>query len=68
MFDLLNALPLNRLKANTILFDSWFGHTAVIKQVVTDYPLQVICMIKPMRATYGYQGQRYTLKELYAHL
>lgn len=68
MFDLLNALPLNRLKANTILFDSWFGHAAVIKQVVTDYPLQVICMIKPMRATYGYQGQRYTLKELYAHL
>ncbi|WP_459771482.1 transposase, partial [Alkalibacterium sp. s-m-28] len=30
MFDLLNALPLNRLKANTILFDSWFGHAAVI--------------------------------------
>lgn len=25
-------------------------------------------MLKPMRATYGYHGQSYTLKELYTHL
>lgn len=68
MFTLLHSLPLQKLKAQTLLFDSWFGHASVIKQVVTDYPLHVICMIKPMRATYGYQGERYTLKELYAHL
>lgn len=68
MFTLIDSLSLNSLKAKTVLFDSWFGHASVIKQVVTDYPLQVICMIKPMRATYGYQGKRYTLKALYAHL
>lgn len=68
LFDLLSSLPLNQLKAKTILFDSWFGHASVIKRVVTDYSLDVICMIKPMRAKYGYEGKQYTLKGLYAHL
>lgn len=39
MFDLVHSLPLKRLKSKTVLFDSWFGHAAVIKQVVTDYSL-----------------------------
>lgn len=39
MFDLFHSLRLKRLKAKTVLFDSWFGHAVVIKQVVTDYPL-----------------------------
>lgn len=64
----LSSLPLNQLKAKTILFGSWFGHASVIKRVITDYPLDVICMIKPMRAKYGYEGKQYRLKGLYAHL
>jgi hypothetical protein len=65
LFDLLDSINPRTLQAKTVLFDSWFAYPKTIKQVVTDYPLQVICMLKPTRTTYGYNGQKYNLKDLY---
>lgn len=66
MFDLLDDVNPLQLCAKTLLFDSWFAFPKVIKRVVSDYPLQVICMLKNMhRIYYTYEGEEYTLGQLY---
>lgn len=66
MFDLLDDVNPLQLGARTLLFDSWFAFPKVIKRVVSDYPLHVICMLKSMhRVYYTYEGQQYTLNQLY---
>ncbi|MDC3415142.1 transposase [Terrihalobacillus insolitus] len=66
MFDLLDEINPIQLCARTLLFDSWFGFPKVIKRVVSDYPLHVICMLKSMhRVYYTYEGEKYTLNQLY---
>lgn len=54
------------LGVKTLLFDSWFAFHGVIKRVVKNYPLHVICMPKRMpRVYYTYERKRYTLNQLY---
>ena len=66
LFDLLDDVQPRKLKARTLLFDSWFAFPRVIKRVVSDYPLHVICMLKSMhRVYYIHEGESYTLKQLY---
>lgn len=66
LFDLLDDVNPLQLCAQTLLFDSWFAFPKVIKRVVSDYPLDVICMLKRMhRVYYIYEGQEYTLSQLY---
>ena len=66
MFDLLDEVNPLQLCAKTLLFDSWFAFPKVIKRVVSEYPLHVICMLKSMhRVYYTYQGEEYTLIQLY---
>nr|WP_234028504.1 transposase [Lentibacillus sp. Marseille-P4043] len=66
MFDLLDEINPIQLCARTLLFDSWFGFPKVIKRVVSDYPLHVICMLKSMhRVYYTHEGEKYTLNQLY---
>ncbi len=66
LFCLLDAINPLELGAQTLLFDSWFAFPGVIKRVVKNYPLQVICMLKRMpRVYYTYEGKRYTLTQLY---
>lgn len=66
MFDLLDEVNPLQLCAKTLLFDSWFAFPKVIKRVVSEYPLHVICMLKSMhRVYYTYQGKEYTLNQLY---
>lgn len=66
MFDLLDEVNPLQLCAKTLLFDSWFAFPKVIKRVVSEYPLHVICMLKSMhRVYYTYQGEEYTLNQLY---
>lgn len=69
MFDLLDDVNPLQLCAKTLLFDSWFAFPKVIKRVVSDYPLHVICMLKNMhRVYYSYEGEQYTLSQLYRKL
>lgn len=66
LFDLLNDVNPLQLCAQTLLFDSWFAFPKVIKRVVSDYPLDVICMLKRMhRVYYKYEEQEFTLSQLY---
>lgn len=69
MFDLLNDVNPLQLCAKTLLFDSWFAFPKVIKRVVSEYPLHVICMLKSMhRVYYTFEGKQYTLNQLYRKL
>jgi hypothetical protein len=49
------------------LFDSWFSFPATIIRLLEE-KVQVICMLKAMKTTYGYQGFQLTFNELYKSL
>ncbi len=52
------------LDASFVLFDSWFAHDKIISSIYsTGYG--VICRLKKGRVKYSYQGQQYTLKQLW---
>lgn len=52
------------IDASFVLFDSWFAHDEIISKIYsTGYG--VICRLKRSRVKYGYQGERYTLKQLW---
>jgi IS4 transposase len=52
------------LDASFVLFDSWFAHDQIINRICsTGYG--VICRLKKGRVKYSYQGQQYTLKQLW---
>lgn len=66
MFTLLDEINPQKLGAKTILFDSWFAYPRIMKQIVTRYPLHVVAMIKKYpKVHYTYEGQSYTLNQLY---
>ncbi|WP_010530580.1 IS4 family transposase [Lentibacillus jeotgali] len=66
MFTLLDAINPVKLGAKTLLFDSWFAYPGIIKKVVMNYPLHVVCMIKRSpKIHYTYKGKSYTLNQLY---
>lgn len=52
------------IDASFVLFDSWFAHDALIAQILT-IGYGVICRLKTGRVKYTYQGQPYTLKQLW---
>ena len=52
------------IDASFVLFDSWFAHDALIAQILT-IGYGVICRLKAGRVKYTYQGQPYTLKQLW---
>ena len=52
------------IDASFVLFDSWFAHDAVIAQILAS-GYGVICRPKAGRVKYTYQGQPYTLKQLW---
>jgi hypothetical protein len=50
---------------NYVLFDSWFSWPKLIKEIKSR-EVDVICMLKDMpRISYGYNGVRYRLSDLY---
>jgi DDE superfamily endonuclease len=52
------------IDAAFVLFDSWFAHDKIISRICsTGYG--VICRLKKSRVKYGYQGQQYTIKQLW---
>jgi IS4 transposase len=55
------------IDASFVLFDSWFAHDKIISHIYsTGYG--VICRLKKGRVKYGYQGQHYTLKQLWQQM
>lgn len=52
------------IDASFVLFDSWFAHDAVISKIL-NIGYGVICRLKRGRVKYTYQGQQYTLKQLW---
>ncbi|QQK76108.1 transposase [Salicibibacter cibarius] len=69
LFTLLDDINPVKLGAKTLLFDSWFAYPSIIKRVVTQYPLDVVCMIKRSpKIHYTYEGESYTLNQLYQNV
>jgi IS4 transposase len=52
------------IDAAFMLFDSWFAHDDTISKIYK-IGYGVICRLKRNRVKYGYQGQLYTLKQLW---
>ena len=67
LIDLVSQAKAAGITAEYLLFDSWFSFPATIIRLVEE-KVQVICMLKAMKTTYGYQGTRLTLNELYKSL
>lgn len=69
VLQLLGEAQAAGLKARYVLFDSWFAFPRLLRQIVQDRNLHVVAMVKAMKTIrYTYEGKRYTLKELYAHV
>ena len=52
------------IDASFLLFDSWFAHDDVISRIY-ECGYGVICRLKRGRVKYEYQGEKYTLKQLW---
>lgn len=52
------------IDASFVLFDSWFAHDDVISKIA-NIGYGVICRLKKGKVKYTYQGQSYTLKQLW---
>lgn len=52
------------IDASFVLFDSWFAHDKIVSSICS-IGYGVICRLKRGRVKYGYQGQQYTLKQLW---
>lgn len=65
MKELIMQARKSGLKADYLLFDSWFAFPSVIIGLI-EQQQQVICMLKSMKTiTYGYKGLDLTLDDLY---
>jgi hypothetical protein len=64
LIEMLRRAWQSGIDASFVLFDSWFAHDAVIAQTIS-IGYGVICRLKRGRAKYTYQGQQYTLKQLW---
>lgn len=62
--DLVKQAHDSGIRADYLLFDSWFAFPATIIDLL-EQKQQVICMLKEAKTKYGYQGFDLTLKELY---
>ena len=66
MIDLLKAARSSGISAKYVLFDSWFSSPKTITVLKTDCELDTIAMVKKSsKIKYGYQGGRYSIKEIY---
>ena len=66
MIDLLKAARSSGISAKYVLFDSWFSSPKTITALKTDCELDTIAMVKKSsKIKYGYQGGRYSIKEIY---
>jgi hypothetical protein len=65
LLDLLAQAIRQGIKADYVIFDSWFSFPATII-AITKFKLGVVCMLKSMpNIYYSYQGRAMTLNQLY---
>jgi IS4 transposase len=64
LIEMLQRAWTQGMEASFVLFDSWFAHDKTIAQIL-QIGYGVICRLKAGRSRYLYQGQSYTLKELW---
>ena len=64
LIDMVQRAWLYGIDASFVLFDSWFAHDAVISQI-NCIGYGVICRLKKGKVKYTYEGQSYTLKQLW---
>lgn len=62
--DLVRQASDSGIRADYLLFDSWFAFPATIIGLL-EMKQQVICMLKSAKTKYGYNGYGLTLDELY---
>jgi len=55
----------NGYDASFVMFDSWFAHDSIISKIL-DIGYGVICRLKRGKAKYKYNGEFYTLKQLWS--
>ena len=66
MIDLVKTAQLSGVSAKYVLFDSWFSSPKTITALKTNCELDTIAMVKKSsKIKYGYQGGRYSIKEIY---
>jgi hypothetical protein len=65
--DLVRQARESGIRADYLLFDSWFAFPATIIDLL-EQKQQVICMLKEAKTKYGYKGFDLTLKELYKNV
>jgi hypothetical protein len=64
LVELVDQAKTAGIVAEYLLFDSWFSFPATIIRLL-EKKVHVICMLKAMKTTYGYQGVQVTLNGLY---
>ncbi len=66
LIDLIRAAQSSGVSAKYVLFDSWFSSPKTITALKTNCELDTIAMVKKSsKIKYGYQGGRYSIKEIY---
>ena len=65
--DLVQQARSRGIRADYLLFDSWFAFPATIIGLLEEQQ-QIICMLKEAKTKYGYKGFDLTLKELYKNV
>ena len=65
--DLVQQARNRGIRADYLLFDSWFAFPATIIGLLEEQQ-QIICMLKEAKTKYGYKGFDLTLKELYKNV
>jgi len=64
LIEMLSRAWSRGIDASFVIFDSWFAHDVIIAQIL-QIGYGVICRLKKGRVKYTYQGQSYTLKQLW---
>ena len=66
LIDLIRAAQSSGVSAKYVLFDRWFSSPETITALKTNCELDTIAMVKKSsKIKYGYQGGRYSIKEIY---
>lgn len=67
LLEMLKRSKNHGIEASFVMFDSWFSYDALISQTVS-IGYGVICRLKRGKIKYGYNGNEYTLKQLWTQV
>jgi hypothetical protein len=64
LIEMLKRCHSNGIDARFVLFDSWFANDGLVAKIV-DIGYGVVCRLKATKTRYTYQGNAWTLKQLW---